>query len=201
MCLEIDLQLDNPGAVDREIKARHTSAKLLPSRSSEVLAVKQGVGAFEDGESGEAGLVLLANIAHIEQLLVMEDEELSLPVKISGSANRCERPPDEFLQHEHASHAGDETESSSVASSANVYIVAILTLRNVHPVLLDWRLVVVDLTVQDVLGEETHTEVDHGLVLSWDTAMVLVKLLEIVGGLCIGLCSHNQRHCSSFIAY
>ena len=124
----------------------------------------------------------------------MEDEELPLPVKVSCGSYGSEWPPDKLLDHEHAGHAGNESECSSVGSGTDVNIVAVLALGYIHPVLLDWRLVVVHASIKHVLGEVAHAEIDGGLMLSGDASVMLVKLIEVVSGLRVGLCSYNQRH-------
>ena len=49
---------------------------------SEILDIKQLIAAFEHGKSCESDLVLLSNVAHVKELLVVEDIELSLSVQV-----------------------------------------------------------------------------------------------------------------------
>ena len=73
---------------------------------SEILAIDQFIAAFEHSEPSETDFILLAYIAHVKELLVMEDKKLSLPVQVRGKSYRREWPPDELFQHVHAAHAG-----------------------------------------------------------------------------------------------
>jgi hypothetical protein len=56
-----------------------------------------------------ADLVLLSNIAHIEQFLVMEGEKLTSTVKVSANEDRSDRPENHFLYHKHTNHGSSET--------------------------------------------------------------------------------------------
>ena len=161
---------------------------------SEVFTVQEVIAATKDGKPGEAHFVLLTHIAHIEELLVMEDKELSLSVQVCCQGDRCKWPPDELFEHEHATHAGNKAQSARIGGRPHVDIVAVLAFGHVHPVLLDGRLVVIDATIENILREETHAKVDCGLVLSWDAPMVLVEHIKVVFSLCIALASHNNRH-------
>lgn len=127
----------------------------------------------------------------------MENVELSLTIKVGCSEYWREWPPDKLFKHKHATHARTKRKSSSIAASPNIDIVAVLALGYIHPVLLDWGLVVVDSSVEHEFGEESHPQVNGCLVFSRDTTVMLVKLVEIVFSLCVSLCSDNQRH--SFI--
>ena len=73
---------------------------------SEILSVEEQVHPPQHGVAREAYLVLLSHIAHVKELLVMEDKKLSLPVQVRGKSYRREWPPNELFQHVHAAHAG-----------------------------------------------------------------------------------------------
>ena len=168
---------------------------------SEVLAVEQVVGSLKDSKSGKTDFVLLTNVAHIEKLLVVEHEELSLAVEVGGSSDRDEGPDDSFFHHKHTEHAGSETESKSIGASSDIDIVPVLTLGNVHPVLLDGGLVVIDSSLKNVLGEEAHAEVNGRLVFGWDTSVMLVERVEVILRLCVCFSSDDKRHSSLLINF
>lgn len=86
----------------------------------------------------------------------MESEKLARSVNVCERCNWHKRPPDKLFHHEHSQHAGSKAGSSSVAPGSHVYVVAVLTTSNIHPVLFNWRLVLADFAVEDVLGKELH---------------------------------------------
>lgn len=159
------------------------------SRVSEVFSVQKFVAVSEHDIASIADLVLLSHIAHIEQLLVVEGKKLSGSVHVHGEGNRGHGPPNHFLDHSHAHNASSEASSGSISGRSNLHIVEVFTLSNIHPVLLNSGLVVSDSAVQDVLGEEVHSEVDCHLVVWWDASVIFVKLVEVVLGGGVLLCS------------
>ena len=161
------------------------------SCSSEVLTIQEGIAAAEDSKPGEAHFILLSHIAHIEELLVVEDEELSLTVDVGGGENWREGPPDEFFDHHHASHASDQPEGKSVGCRSHIHIIAILSFSYIHPVLLDRRLVVVHTAVKHKFGEEAHAEVDGCLMLGRYPPVILVEIVEVIRGLSVGFRPNN----------
>ena len=165
---------------------------------SELFQVEQIVAAFEHGKSSEADLVLLTHVAHVKILLAVEDVQLPLPVHECAQGNRCEGPHDEFFEHEHAAHAGEQAECRAIRGSTHVDVPVVLALGHVHPVLLYRRLVIVDAAVEHILSEEAHAKIDGGLVLGWDASVVLVEMIEVILGLCFVLFPHYKRHSFSF---
>lgn len=85
---------------------------------SEILTIEKIIATFEHSQSSEAYFVLLSHIAHVEKLLVVEHEQLSLSVEIGAYENWEEGPPDELFEHEHATHACKKSESTGIASSS-----------------------------------------------------------------------------------
>ena len=161
------------------------------SCSSEVFTIEEGIAATQDGKPGEAHFILLPHIAHIEELLVVEDEELSLTIDVGSSENRSEGPPNEFFDHHHAAHTSDQSKGKCVASSSHIHIIAILSFSYIHPVFLNWCLVVVYTAIKYKFGEEAHTEINGCLMLCRDSPMKLVEIVEVICGLCVGFRPNN----------
>ncbi len=72
---------------------------------SEVFPIEELVAPLEDNIASVAELVLLTDIAHVEEFLIMLDEEGTRAVQVSQEENRGEGPYHEFLDHEHANNA------------------------------------------------------------------------------------------------
>ena len=165
---------------------------------SEVLTIQEVIAAAKDGKSSEAHFVLLTHIAHIEELLVVEDEQLPLPVEVRGQCDRGEGPPDELFEHVHATHARDQAKCRRVSPRSHVDVVAVLAFGHIHPVFLHRGPIVVNATVEHVLREEAHAKVDSCLVLGRNPPMLLVQAVEVVLSYGICLASYDQRHSFSF---
>jgi len=86
----------------------------------------------------------------------VENVELSLTIDVGCSEYWGEWPPDKLFKHKHATHARKKCKSCSITGSPNVDIVSVLALGYIHPVFLDWGLVVVDSSVEHEFGEESH---------------------------------------------
>jgi len=84
------------------------------SRFSEILSVQELVAAAENDVAGVTQLVLLTNVAHIEELLVMQDEEGAGAVQVSADKYRGEGPNHELLQHEHADDTGSVAQGKGI---------------------------------------------------------------------------------------
>lgn len=84
-------------------------------RLSEVFSVDELVAGTEDSVASVSHFILLSNVAHIKELFVVENEELSCSVDVSEHSNGYKRPPDKFLEHEHSSHTSSGTSSKGVA--------------------------------------------------------------------------------------
>ena len=72
---------------------------------SEVFPIEELVASLEDNIASIAKLVLLTDVAHVEEFLVMLNEEGTRAVKVSQEEHRGEGPDHEFLDHEHAHNA------------------------------------------------------------------------------------------------
>ena len=72
---------------------------------SEVFPVEELVASLEDNIASIAELVLLTDVAHVEEFLVVHDEEGTRAVQVSEEEDGGERPDDEFLYHVHANDA------------------------------------------------------------------------------------------------
>ena len=158
---------------------------------SEVLTIQEVIAAAKDGKSSEAHFVLLTHIAHIEELLVVEDEELSLAIDVRCCEDRGEGPPNEFFDHHHTAHARDESEGKCVGCSSHIHIVAVLSLSHIHPIFLNGRLVVIHTAVEYKFGEEAHTEINGCLMLSRNSTMEFVEIVEVISGNSVCSCSNN----------
>ena len=126
-------------------------------RVSEVFSVQKFVAVSKHDIASIAHLILFTDIAHIEQLLVVEGKQLSGSVHVHREGNWCHGPPNHFLDHGHTDNASSEACSGSISGRSNLNIVEVLTLSNIHPVLLHSSLVVSDSAVQHVLGEVVHS--------------------------------------------
>ena len=149
----------------------------------------------EDNVASEANFVLLTDVAHVEELFVVEDKQVLAAVEVTRNEHGRHWPPHHFLYHEHAEHGCRETSSRAVSHSPHVHIIKVLALGDVHPVLLNWRFEVLDSAVEHVLREELHAEVDGHLVVVGDVPVLLVEGLVVV--LCgrVLLCTIQNRHC------
>lgn len=72
---------------------------------SEVFPIEELVAPLEDNIASIAELVLLTDVAHVEEFLVMLDKKGTRAVQVSEEEHRGEGPDHEFLDHEHANNA------------------------------------------------------------------------------------------------
>ena len=130
------------GRPERSTGKARSGQEQLRCKQLKVLSVKQLVALLENNESCVAELVLLANIAHIEEFLVVEDESLSESEEVEKSEHRSEGPHDESLSHNHSSHAGTESNGSGIGQGSHLDIIPVLSSGNECPILLNIGIVV-----------------------------------------------------------
>jgi hypothetical protein len=123
---------------------------------SEVFSIEEQVASLEDNIASIAEFVLLTNVAHVEELLVVLDKEGTRAVQVSEEEHRGEGPDHEFLDHEHTNNARKVSHSKGISEATHVYIIAILSTCNISPVLLCGALIFTWLSLKDVFVEELH---------------------------------------------
>ena len=74
-------------------------------RLSEVFSVEQRVASLEDNIACVAKFVLLANVAHIEELFIVLNKESARSVKVGHEEDGSKGPYHEFFNHVHAQDA------------------------------------------------------------------------------------------------
>lgn len=125
---------------------------------------------------------MLSDVAHIEELLVVQDEKTLCSVEIGGSEDWDEGPHHELLDHEHSHNASGIGHSEGVSCSSHIHIVVVLSSCNESPVLLNCGFVLRGFLVKNVLSEESLAEFDGGLMVWRDAAIHSVKLIEVIIG-------------------
>jgi len=161
---------------------------------SEVFPIEELVASLEDNIASIAEFVLLTDVAHVEELLVVLDEEGTRAVQVSEEEHRGERPDHKFLNHEHANYARKVSYSEGICEATHVHIIAILSACNIGPVLLCGALIVTWLSLKDVLVEELHPQGEGGMMILWDASVPLIQVVEVVVRGCLQLGSQQDCH-------
>ena len=144
------------------------------------MSVEKQVALSEHDVSCVAELVLLADVDHVEVLLVVETEVLAASVEVSEGGQREEGPHHELFDHYLASHHSEEASGRSVERRSDVAIVDVFPTYHIGPVPLSWRLVLIGLPIKKLLLDEVHPQ-NHGcLMLLRNAAVRLIEVVEVI---------------------
>lgn len=152
----------------------------LSKHRSEVFSIEEVVALAEHHIAAIAHLVLLADIAHVEELFVVLHEELAGAVQVGADCHREERPEDELLHHVHAEHSGTEAGGEAISEGADVHVVAVLSASDVSPIFLSSCAIVAWASLKNVSCEVLHAKRYGSLMVGGNAPVAAVQVIEIV---------------------